>query len=39
VVHQLGLAARANGDLFVLDGANRRLLEIGIEQIARALGN
>jgi len=48
VVHQLhlegvgkitGLAARADGDLLVLDGANRRLLEVGVDQIARALGN
>ena len=34
-----GLAARANGDLLVLDGANQRLLELGLEQIAQALGN
>jgi hypothetical protein len=48
VVHQLhlegvekitGLAARANGDLLVLDGPNRRLLEVGLQQLAVALGN
>ena len=48
VVHQLhldgvgqitGLAARANGDLLVLDGANGRLFELGRDQIAHTLGN
>ena len=34
-----GLAARQNGDLLVLDGPQRRLLEIGVQQIATALGN
>lgn len=34
-----GLAARENGDLLVLDGPQRRLLEIGLQQIAAALGN
>jgi hypothetical protein len=45
VTHQLhlegvekitGLAARANGDLLVLDGPNRRLLEVGLRQLALA---
>jgi len=32
-----GLAARANGDLLVLDGPKRRLLEVGLQQLAVAL--
>jgi hypothetical protein len=48
IVHQLhlegvakitGLAARTNGDLLVLDGPNRRLLQVGLQQIVAALSN
>jgi hypothetical protein len=34
-----GLATQPNGDLLVLDGPTRRLLELGVQQIADALGN
>jgi hypothetical protein len=34
-----GLATQPDGDLLVLDGPTRRLLEVSVQQIADALGN